>query len=87
MLDLIFKNSGELEGRTVNQHFHKRDYQFVRFKPTAIMFQAWLSKQDHKGDSDTGADPKKRIYTCEVEDGPSEVGKKDGVEWNEAIVT
>lgn len=43
-----------------------------------------------QGDSDTGADPQNPIYTSEVEvvrDEPSEVGKNDGIERNESVVT
>lgn len=35
--NIILKHSGEVEGLTGNQHFHKRDYKFGRFKPTAAM--------------------------------------------------
>lgn len=36
-MNVILKKSGEVEGLTGNQHFHKRDYKFGRFKPTATI--------------------------------------------------
>lgn len=53
---------------------------------TMVMMLRWFLQ----GDSDTGADPQNPVSTSEEEvarDDLTEVGKKDGVERNEAVVT